>query len=853
MRTNKKLPDWVIGLVVTMVFLFVTLTGMFDFTGPIEIKTFDLRARMTASRDRNPDIELVVISENDISELGAFPWPRDVLGRCIDNIAQAGAKVIALNMALSKPQESPGFIAVRRLHSSYEMSGLAQQGPGLIFYKELSKAMTDLDNDKKLYSAFEKAGNIVLPVWFDTRSSARDMEVPDFVSRYAFERIDGRDKSGARYGLRWFSKLGPLLPSLADVAAGIGHMNIFEDKDGCVRNQDHVIGYLKGIYFPSFPLAIVRVFKDIKNRDMAVVLGEGIKLKISPSSIVKVPVVYSQMSTPIKWSAGPAVAFHQTPFVKVLKNRVETGMFKDKIVIIGTTAPGIGVRFATPISGNLPDTEVVANSVANILYGNFISRPGWLSVLEPAILVLFGFFIAFILPRLNAGPGAYITLGLIITSGSIGTALLFYSNIWLSIAPSILLLIVGYFLLFSNWFLSGGMSKKKALVEASKMDTSAGFSSNAQSAFNRLLEEFRRLPLEEEKVKDLLFRLGLGYEQNQQFSKAIATYELLMEQGGNFRDLDERVRRLKRTGASFDPGSFEGRRDDDLKDTIVHMDTFPALEQYELMQELERGKTGFVYKAQDIKTKQTVAIKAVNLKELGEGIVTEVKKRFFQGIESVGLLTHPNIVTIYDFGEDKGFAYVVMEYIEGTDLRHYIRPGHLLPLRETLDIVACVAETLDYVHRKGIIHGNIEPANVMWTKETGDVKIIGFGITRVMPSSMYKKHTGPDFPYYVSPEQLSGKKTDGRSDVFSAGVLLFEMVTGHKPFTGEDISDLMLSIARGKHPSAKALRQKVPRVVEKIIDRALEKELNKRYQRAGQMAEHLRKVIGKIDEILAQR
>ena len=194
-----------------------------------------------------------------------------------------------------------------------------------------------------------------------------------------------------------------------------------------------------------------------------------------------------------------------------------------------------------------------------------------------------------------------------------------------------------------------------------------------------------------------------------------------------------------------------------------------------------------------------------------------------------------------------------MEYVEGQDLGHYTRPGHLLPLRETLDIVAGVADTLEYAHSKGVVHGDIKPANIIRIKKTSDVKLTDFGIARVMPSSKLKRGVEPGFPFYMSPEQLSGKKTDGRSDVFSVGVLLFEMLTGQKPFKGDDISDLMLSIARDRHPSAKALNPTVPRIVERIIDRSLEKDIESRYQTAGLMAEQLRKVVAKIDEVVAQK
>ena len=584
---------------------------------------------------------------------------------------------------------------------------------------------------------------------------------------------------------------------------------------------------------------------------MTVVFGEGINLRISASSVVKVPFIDSHMRTPIKWRKGPAAGFHQTPFVKVLKNQVQTSLFRDKIVIIGATAPGISHGFATPISGNLPAVEVVANSVANILNQNFISRPDWLPIVEFFILAVFGFFITLVLPRMNPELGAFTSLGLVVGYFGMGTALFLFSNTWLKVAPSILLLVVGYVLLISKRFLSDGKAKENGVAHSSELNELTDFPSLSQASFNLVLEGFRRLPLEEEKTKDLIYTLGLGYEQNGHFSKALATYGLIMEHEGNFKDLNERVRRLENMDASLSPGSWADRQKD--RGTPVDMETKSPFERYELMRELGRGKTGVVYEALDTRTQQIVAVKAVNLAEFGEGIADEVADRIFREAESVGLLTHPNIVNIYDFGEESGMVYISMEYMEGEDLGYYTRPGHLLPLRETLDIVAGVADTLEYAHSKGVVHGDIKPANIIRIKKTNDVKLTDFGIARVMPSSRHKKGMGLGFPYYMSPEQLSGKKTDGRSDVFSVGVLLFEMLTGQKPFKGDDISALMLSIARDRHPSAKALNPIVPHIIERIIDKSLEKDIESRYQRAGLMAEQLRKVVAKIDEIMAQK
>jgi serine/threonine-protein kinase len=194
-----------------------------------------------------------------------------------------------------------------------------------------------------------------------------------------------------------------------------------------------------------------------------------------------------------------------------------------------------------------------------------------------------------------------------------------------------------------------------------------------------------------------------------------------------------------------------------------------------------------------------------------------------------------------------------MEYLQGEDLESYTEPKNLLPLRETLSVVAQVAEALDYAHAKGIVHRDIKPANIMRLRETKDVKVTDFGIARITSSSKTKTGVVLGTPSYMSPEQVAGKRVDGRSDIFSLGVVLFEMLTGRKPFEGEDMTSLMYQIARERHLSVTAVNPKVPAVVEKIIDKALEKDAEKRYQKAGQMAEHLRMVIAKIDELRAKK
>ncbi len=387
-------------------------------------------------------------------------------------------------------------------------------------------------------------------------------------------------------------------------------------------------------------------------------------------------------------------------------------------------------------------------------------------------------------------------------------------------------------------------------VETNKM---LGLSFQQQGMLDLALEKFRKLPLDEEGAKDLLYNLGLDFERKRQFSKALSTYKLIMEDGLNFKDLDERIPKLKGAEATMIFGGSGGGHPGDIGATIMDMDTKPTLGRYEVVNELGRGAMGVVYKGEDPKIHRTVAIKTVRLSDFDEELVGEMKERFFREAESAGLLTHPNIVTIYDAGEEHDLAYIAMEFLKGKDLERYTKKDNLLPIRETLTITAQVADALDYAHNRGIVHRDIKPANIMRLDETQEVKVTDFGIARITGSSKTKTGVIMGTPSYMSPEQVAGKKVDGRSDIFSLGVVLFELLSGEKPFKGEDITSLMYQVAREKHPSIRTINPKTPPVVEKIIDKALEKDPEKRYQKAGQMAEHLKMVLAKIDEIQAKK
>ena len=287
--------------------------------------------------------------------------------------------------------------------------------------------------------------------------------------------------------------------------------------------------------------------------------------------------------------------------------------------------------------------------------------------------------------------------------------------------------------------------------------------------------------------------------------------------------------RLAAADASADVAAAQGKRS--------------MLGRYRIERQLGRGAMGVVYLGLDPQIGRKVAIKTMALGQEFEGEeLAQARLRFFREAETAGRLQHPDIVAIFDAGEDQDLAYIAMQYLTGHDLQAHTSAARLLPLASVLDIAARVAEALAYAHRQGVVHRDIKPANVMIDLEAGAVKVTDFGIARIADASRTRTGMVLGTPSFMSPEQMSGRRVDGRSDLYSLGVMLYQLLTGMLPHQADSMARLMYQIANDPAPDVRTLRPELSEALANVVALALEKRPEMRYADGHQMALDLRAV-----------
>jgi eukaryotic-like serine/threonine-protein kinase len=264
-----------------------------------------------------------------------------------------------------------------------------------------------------------------------------------------------------------------------------------------------------------------------------------------------------------------------------------------------------------------------------------------------------------------------------------------------------------------------------------------------------------------------------------------------------------------------------------------------AFGRYEILEKIGEGAMGIVYKAKDSALGRIVALKMLSA-ELGSE--DELHKRFEREAEAIGRLNHPNIVQVYDLGQAEGHLYMAMELLEGDDLRTLIEAGAEVALADKARILGEICEGLGYAHSRGVVHRDIKPANILVTS-SGRVKILDFGLARVATrQTITRRGVILGTPDYMSPEQAMGKTVDPRSDIFSAGGVFYEFLTGQKPFKGKTLHSVLYQIISEEPQPVLTLNPDVPARLAAVVHRMLQKEPESRYATMEQVGHEIEEI-----------
>lgn len=262
---------------------------------------------------------------------------------------------------------------------------------------------------------------------------------------------------------------------------------------------------------------------------------------------------------------------------------------------------------------------------------------------------------------------------------------------------------------------------------------------------------------------------------------------------------------------------------------------------FEVVRALGQGSMGIVYQGKDAQSGRYAAIKTITLADDFAEYLEDAKSKFLREAKILIWLDHPDIITVYDVGQEHGLLYISMEYFEGVKMSEFIKPGKLLPLTETLEIIARVAEALGYAHEQNIVHCDIKPDNIMYDVASKAIRVIDFGISRLIYYYATTSGLAIGSPAYMSPEQIRKGQIDGRSDLFSLGTVLYELVSGRLPFKGDSMTEMINSIANEPHADILLIRPDLPPCFAEIINRALNKDVEGRFQSGREMAMAIRR------------
>ncbi|PKK84705.1 MAG: hypothetical protein CVT49_02455 [candidate division Zixibacteria bacterium HGW-Zixibacteria-1] len=804
----KKYSSYILCFLVSL-FVVALFTNNFSPLVRLEWKIQDMLYTFRGEDNFSTNIVLIDIDDRTLNAYGDWPWGRDKIADLLAAVGSGEPKTILLDMYFAPDinEDTSGHTEI--------LAGQMSWIKNVVVPYELSPSeimKNKISTPKYLYnSAMQVTSDLGI---LDENASLLTHKIflpPDPICEYA---------------------------------GGLGFKyNVF-DKDRKIRWQP-LIAYYEGYYYPSVALMAAANYKSIEPSSMVIDGGTSIRVGTTLIPTNEHGELFINYNKPGK-------SFQQVSAADVLSESYKASNLKGKLAIISVSSEFISDFYNTPIADNLHSTEKTANVIENIVNSNFIKRLDSSPGRDTLLLITLGVLFAFILPRVSMMYRLIIMIASLFLLANINFVLfnsyqILTHSLYLGL-EMILLLFIAPFL--DNDFLSK-LSRIQIGFKADAESTTLPKVKLSEKALNRSMDHKSA----EQKAAPAVRKDGRPGHRDEMAdtptqaaavskSEGIATQAYDTPQPGRSdvetvaNDMADAKYNQAEEEHPFEhaPVIENLEIENDSNGILTDSGQINSLGRYKVLGVVGKGAMGTVYKGTDPAINRNVALKTIRLDFVNDPEeYNELKERLSREARAAGMLSHPNIVTIYDVGNEGKLQYIAMEFLEGQTLEDMIRRKAKFNYRIIAQIITQICSALDYAHNQGIVHRDIKPANIMVLSDYR-VKVMDFGIARVDSSSMTRTGIAMGTPNYISPEQLQGKMVDRRCDIFSLGVMLYEMLLHRRPFRGENLTSLIYNIVNGEVELPSSVDKSIPYIFDRIIDKALKKEPNERYQNAGELS-----------------
>lgn len=818
--------DWMIGLGAVLLVLLLTATG---YMRALEGLAYDVGIWAAGSVSPSERVVVVAVDDASLERVGAWPWSRYTLAEVNALIDRGGPLAIGYTLPLETPQNEHGQRTLQQIYEE-QRADLGTHGRTVF-----QRAIREMGTDRVLAASFRRSGRVLLGARYSADwDGGRVPDLPISIARHALpESGDGQRRwladlfgPGAPLAIE---RVHPPVAQLAEAAAAVG-LGLSAERTR--QRSLHLAMRHDASWLPSLELLLAARARP----------GSGVE--IVPGAGVRVAGTMLQTASdlavfPVYYRTNGASPFRVVSAKDVRARAVAPETFRDRIVLVGRTAPSLVEPIATA-GGSMPPVLASAHRVSALLQGHLMRVPDWAVWSRLGAFALVAIYLVVLLPRLRLATGVVVSALIVVLFFNVELLLMVLETAWIPLMAPVTALVGGHAVLGAKRSILQRFAGFQA--ELSLANRQLGEAHRARGELDEAFRLLCRCTPDDETI-ECVYALGLDFERRRRFPQAVEAFRHCRKQRGAHRDVDERIRRNEKLQNSValgrDTSGTTATRTMLLSDPSIEK---PMLGRFEIERELGKGAMGVVYLGRDPKIGRQVAIKTLALEEDLEGeSLAEIKQRFLQEAETAGRLDHPHIVAVHDVGEDQDLAWIAMDYLPGEPLSRYAGAGELLPSAEIMEYLAQVAEALQFAHDHRVVHRDVKPENIIVDRDKQRAVVTDFGVAALLDQSRTRSGVVLGTPKFMSPEQLSGKKLDGASDQFSLGITAYQLLCGELPFNGDNFSNLMYEIANKRHRDIRRVNPDLPTCASTITNRAMHKKPDRRYASATQMAQAFRR------------